>query len=62
MKQKKKNRKRKFTTPTQKKILIPTSVWNAELSRKGGLLNTGQELAPHTHKGLSRLNKDEGSF
>jgi hypothetical protein len=54
MKQKSKIRKRKFTTATKKKTLTPTIVWNAELSRQGGLLNPGQELKPHTHKGLNR--------
>jgi len=54
MKQKSKIRKQKFSTATKKKVFIPTSVWNAELDRKDGLLNAGQELAPHTHKGLTR--------
>jgi hypothetical protein len=54
MKQKSKIRKQKFSTATKKKGFVPISVWNAELARKDGVLNIGQEAKAHTHKGLGR--------
>ena len=54
MKQKSKSRKRKFTTPTQKKKIYMDINCESHVS--------ATYFAPHTLKGLGRKRYDRGNF